>query len=299
VVPILNEVTVTILALALPAVAGILAAGGTTRRALAIGVSTSVILVPWMAETRLVQALLALYSLVSLGRVIDLVRMQTSYAWRRRVVHALSSFDSRKATQAPPKIPRLAVMSLLLYAPLMLLGLYVVLRVAPNMGGKKLQFLLRSAGGLLFFYCLSETLYAAVWGGLSAIGFVFPPLHVSPILSRSVQEFWGERWNRTVNDWLRTNCFMPLARRRRPVLGVAAAFVSSAALHAYMTVVPLGLAMAGWMTAYFLVQPLLIGMERMLGVARWSVPAAHLWTVTVMVLPSPLFVEPMLQILRL
>ena len=297
--PVLHEMTAVMLALTLPVLAGILAAGGTPRRALAIGVSTSAVLVPWMAETRLVQAFLAVYCVVSLGRVIDLIRMRTSYAWPRRVIHAMSSFDSRKATRAPPKLPRLAVMSVLLYAPLMLVGLYVVLRVAPNMGGEKQIFVVRSAGGLVFVYCLTETLYAAVWGGMRAIGLAFPPLHVSPILSRSVQEFWGERWNRTVNDWLRTNCFMPLARRRRPVLGVAAAFVTSAALHAYMTVIPLGLVMTGWMTAYFLVQPLLIGMERLLGVARWPVSAAHLWTVTVMVLPSPLFVEPMLQILSL
>lgn len=294
-VPILSEVTTTLLALALAALAGILAAGGASRRTLAIAVSSSVILMPWMAETRLVRAFLAVYSLVSLGRVIDLVRMRTSYAWPRRVIHALSLFDSRKATPAPPTLPRFAVTSVLLYAPLTLLGLYVVIRVAPTMS-EKLRFIVRSAGGLVFMYCLTETLYAVVWGGMRAIGFAFPPLHVSPILSRSVQEFWGERWNRTVNDWLRTNCFLPLARRRRPVLGVAAAFVSSAALHAYMTIVPLGLEMAGWMTAYFLLQPLLMGIERLLGVARWSAPAAHLWTVIVMVLPSPLFVEPLLQI---
>lgn len=295
---VLNETTATILALAVAALAGILAAGGRWRRGLAIGVSTSAVLVPWMAETRLVQAFLAVFSLVSLGRVVDLVRMRTSYAWPRRVIHALSSFDSRKATVAPPKVPRIAVMSVLLYAPLMLLGLYVIVRIAPGVR-ESLRFLVRSAGGLVFAYCLTETAYATVWGGMRAIGFLFPPLHVSPILSRSVQEFWGERWNRTVNDWLRTNCFMPLARRRKPVLGVIAAFVVSAGLHAYMTFVPLGLVMTGWMTAYFLIQPLLIGIERMLDVGQWSTPAAHLWTVTVMVLPSPLFVEPMLQILSL
>lgn len=37
----------------------------------------------------------------------------------------------------------------------------------------------------------------------------------------------------------------------------------------------------------------------MAGIGRWPLPAAHLWTVTVMVLASPLFVEPMLEILSL
>lgn len=292
------EVTATILGLALVVLAGILAAGGTSRRALAVGVATSVLLVPWMAENRVVQSFLAVVALVSLGRVIDLVRMRVPFAWPRRVVHAVSLFDSRKATRAPAVFPMRSVIAVLLYAPLGLLGFYVVVRVAPNMD-ESLRFLARSAGGLVLVYCLAETVYALVWGGMRTVGFVFPALHVSPILARSVQEFWGERWNRTVNDWLRTNCFLPLARRQKPVLGVAAAFVVSAGFHAYMTVIPLGLVKALWMTAYFLLQALLIGLERLLGIARWRAPAAHLWTVTMMVLPSPLFVEPILEILSL
>jgi hypothetical protein len=298
VVPVLADVATTILAIALVALAGILAAGGTSRRAVAVGVATSVTLVPWMARTPFFQAFLAVFSLVCLGRVIDLIRMRAPYAWPRRVIHALCSFDSRKATRAPSQIPVRTFVTALLYAPVTLIGLYVVVRVAPHVVDANLQLLARWGGGLLFVYCLTETVYGCVWGGMRTLGFVFPPLHISPILARSVQEFWGERWNRTVNDWLRTNCFMPFARRRKPFLGIAAAFVVSAGLHAYMTVIPLGLVKAGWMTAYFLLQAVLIGIERALGVTRWSTPAAHLWTVTMMLLPSPLFVEPLLEILR-
>jgi hypothetical protein len=292
------EVTAIVLSIALVALAGILAAGGTSRRALALGVAASAVLVPWIAQVRLVQAFLAVFSLVSFGRVIDLVQMRTSFRWPRRIIHAVSSFDSRKAVVTKPELALRTIVIALLYAPIMLAGLYVVVRVAPSMHGE-LQFLVRSVGGLVFVYCLTETIYGVTWSAMRALGFAFPPLHITPMLARSVQEFWGERWNRTVNDWLRVNCFMPFARRRKPVLGIAAAFVVSAGLHAYMTVIPLGLVKAGWMIAYFLVQAVLIGIERRLGVARWSAPAAHLWTVTVMVLVSPLFVEPMLEILSL
>ena len=67
-------------------------------------------------------------------------------------------------------------------------------------------------------------------------------------------EFWGERWNRTVGEWLYRFAFRPLARRRRPMLGLAAAFALSALLHAWMFVVALDVR-AGFMAgAFFLVQ---------------------------------------------
>ncbi|MEO6573922.1 MAG: MBOAT family protein [Polyangiaceae bacterium] len=293
------EVTATTLAFALVMLAGVLAAGGTSRRALALGVAASVTLVPWMPlEARWMQAFLAVFSLVSFGRVIDLVRMPISFGWPRRAVHAISAFDSRKAVICAPELPVRSMLTALLYMAPMLLGLFVLLRVVPRIDGSAC-FLVRSSSGLVFVYCLTEAAYAAVWGMARSLGFRFPALHVAPILARSVQEFWGERWNRTVSDWLRINCFMPFARRRKPVLGVMAAFVVSAGLHAYMTVIPLGIVKAGWMLAYFLLQTVLIGLERFFGIARWSAPAAHAWTVTVMVLASPLFVEPMLEILSL
>ena len=76
-----------------------------------------------------------------------------------------------------------------------------------------------------------------------------------------------------------------------------AAFFASAALHAYAVLCGIGTAMALVMLAYFLVQGLLVLLERLLGVQRWSHAAAHAWLLSVMILTSPLFVEPALQTL--
>jgi D-alanyl-lipoteichoic acid acyltransferase DltB (MBOAT superfamily) len=109
-----------------------------------------------------------------------------------------------------------------------------------------------------------------------------------------VQEFWGERWNRTVSLWLAETFFRPLARRRHPVLGGAAAFLASAVLHAYIAWVAVSWAMALVMLAYFLAQAVVIGLERVLGVRSWSAAAGHAWAIAWLVGLSPLFLEPAL-----
>jgi hypothetical protein len=115
-----------------------------------------------------------------------------------------------------------------------------------------------------------------------------------------VQELWGQRWARPVSRWLGEHVFRPLARRRRPGLGALLAFAGSAAFHAYGAWVGLGLVeglpMAACVLAYFLVQAVIIAMERWLGVRRWPPWAGHAWTVGWMVVTAPLFVEPAAQV---
>src|SRR5262249_23617594 len=123
-----------------------------------------------------------------------------------------------------------------------------------------------------------------------------PVLHDDPILSRSVQEFWGERWNRIVSAWLAANCLWPLARRRRPLLGLAAAFAASALLHAYLTWAALALPSAMEMGVFFLIQAVIVLFERRVGVPRWPGAAARAWTVATLLLTSPLFVGPFLEL---
>jgi len=85
-----------------------------------------------------------------------------------------------------------------------------------------------------------------------------------------VQEFWGRRWNLTVSAWLAETFFRPLARRGKPLLGVFVAFFVSAMLHAYICEAAMGLGMAAMMLAYFGVQGAIVGIELLLGVARWG-----------------------------
>ncbi|HEY1956120.1 MAG TPA: MBOAT family protein [Polyangiaceae bacterium] len=137
----------------------------------------------------------------------------------------------------------------------------------------------------------------------AALGFDPGRLHDAPILARSVTEFWGRRWNRTIHVWLDENAFRPAMRaaRRRTrnrslslAAGVLAAFGASAILHGVpmLVVYP---SYAAPMTAFFLLHGLIVVFEARLGVARWPALAAHAWTLGIFALTAPLFVEPLLR----
>ena len=149
----------------------------------------------------------------------------------------------------------------------------------------------------MFAYAAIDAGYAVVRAGYRALGFVTPPLHVWPLASLSVAELWGMRWARPVSHWLRKTCFRPLARRRRPVLGVLLGFVVSGFGHAYPVLVALGPSMAAMMLGYFAVQGLVVVAEPRLGVDKWPRALRRTWTIVLMVATSPLFVEPCLRVL--
>jgi D-alanyl-lipoteichoic acid acyltransferase DltB (MBOAT superfamily) len=123
-----------------------------------------------------------------------------------------------------------------------------------------------------------------------------PVLHDVPIRSRTIAEFWSQRWNRVVSTWLRSTLFMPLARRRQPLLGLCAAFAVSVALHAYVAWAAVGGGPALWASIFFAAQVPLIVVERRIGVAGWPAPAARAWTIAWLCLLSPLFTEPVLRV---
>jgi hypothetical protein len=175
------------------------------------------------------------------------------------------------------------------------LALWLALFVAPTLPAPW-QRLLRCTAGLGFAY-------TGVEGALGLFEFVYrgcglrPPIfHQHPILSLSIGEFWGRRWNRIVGSWLFATFYRPLAVRGRSLLGLSAAFVGSALLHWYFTWAAIGFA-AGWhMALFFLVQLPLVWLERRLQQSRWPAPGRRLWTLAWLALTSPLFVEPMLDI---
>jgi hypothetical protein len=80
------------------------------------------------------------------------------------------------------------------------------------------------------------------------------------------------------------------------MLGLMLGFVVSAIGHAFPVLVALGASMAAWMLAFFLAQAVFVLLETRLRVARWPRAARRLWTVTLMVASSPLFVEPALRV---
>jgi hypothetical protein len=133
----------------------------------------------------------------------------------------------------------------------------------------------------------------------TALGITVPPLMQSPWRSASVGEFWAKRWNIFASEKVfRPFCFGPLARRGIGLV-LFAAFALSAVGHMLLAFITLG----WWRIsivcgAFFLVQPVLIIIERQLGVRHWRLAAGRTWTLAALAVTSPLFVEPMLQVIE-
>jgi hypothetical protein len=257
--------------------------GSGARRAAGLAVALASMVCPWLVpvEHSLVRAVYGLAAMAGCARVADLCRGKWSI--RSRVHHVASPVDSR-----------------------------TLVRAAQRVDGAQLAagicWLVLALAAWAFVYTQAKAPTATYWAGYAqahvaycAAGLAPPPLHVAPILSRSVQELWGQRWARPVSRWLGDFVFRPLARRRRPVLGALLAFGASAAFHAYGAWVGLGLVdglpMAACVLAYFLVQAVIIAMERWLNVRDWRPWAGHAWTLGWMVVTAPLFVEPAAEVI--
>ncbi|MEM1023737.1 MAG: membrane bound O-acyl transferase family-domain-containing protein [Myxococcota bacterium] len=129
------------------------------------------------------------------------------------------------------------------------------------------------------------------------VGVEVPPIQRRPWLAASVREFWSQRWNRTVHNWLNRYMFRPLAKRGHPVLGVVWAFTISAAVHFYVAWVPAGPVMGLIMASFFMAQIPLVLVERTL--APSSRRMRRLFAIGALLGSSPLFILPLNAILTL
>lgn len=93
------------------------------------------------------------------------------------------------------------------------------------------------------------------------------PLMNWPVLSRSLSDFWGRRWNTAFRDLTHRYLFAPLAGRIGPWWAVAVGFLFSGAVHDAVISVPAG-GGYGWPTLYFLVQGGGLLLERRVGASR-------------------------------
>ncbi len=153
------------------------------------------------------------------------------------------------------------------------------------------------AGGIMIlaFAAMSTTFHSLL---TAAIGLVSPGLFQAPHLSKSLSEFWTKRWNPGASVIFRKACFEPVARYSTAT-AMFLTFLSSAVGHALLVFLGLG----RWKIsltcgAFFFVQPLFIAIERKLGVRRWRPAAGWAWTMAVLAITSPLFVESALQIIE-
>jgi len=75
-----------------------------------------------------------------------------------------------------------------------------------------------------------------------------------PILAHSVLDFWS-RYNVWIHRWLKRHIFEPIARRRRPALGILAVFAFSGLVHDYFFL-PFAPDLFGWQLTFFVLHGL-------------------------------------------
>jgi Membrane bound O-acyl transferase family len=276
--------------------AGVVAAPSRGRAAVAIALAAAAAVTPWLLPPSWVflRTVYGIAGFICVGGVVDIVRRRRTWSTPERVLRVIFLLDlqSGKPTRRHLDI-RLMIVTMI-YQAIGLSGLWAVVVLAPRAQGLA-HWALRWGGGMLFCYVSPEIARAAVIFSGRAIGLEPPELHRVPILSATISEFWGTRWNRPVGAWLRFHGYDPLAARGLPTLGVLAAFTMSAALHAWFTWIAVGGLLALVMLAFFLLQGIFVVAERILGIVRRPRAWGRAWTVGIMALSSPLFVEPMLQ----
>lgn len=227
--------------------------------------------------------------LVQLG--FDPVARSASF----RVWHASMPFDARQSRRVAPGLDPSTGLALVGHTAALGLGLWVI-AWAGTLDGLAAPAV-RFVAGMVGVYCGTAAAAALYEVGHRLVGVEIPPLMRAPILSRSIAEFWGRRWNRPVHELLRAAFFAPLARRGWVRAGFFAAFLGSAVLHLWIVVFALGPKPATIMAAFFVVQGLLALVEDRLRVRRWRPAAAHAWTLGTFTLSAPLFIEPFLRAL--
>jgi hypothetical protein len=262
-----------------------------------VGALVSPLLIPptWVAG----RVVLAAFGVLALGRSRDLVRRSTALSFWGRVWLLTALFDVREAVRRPPRFNLREAGWLLVHLVgfgLAWLSVFEYANASAG-GGRPDAWALRWGVGVVVLYSLVESLQSISLIAYAALGIELGRVNDYPIVSTTLAEFWGRRWNRVVSGWLNDNLFFPLARRRRVALGICAAFAGSTLLHFWFAWVPLGLVGGAMMAGFFVVQAVGILLERRLGVARWPSGLRRAWTFAWLLLPSPLFIEPALQML--
>lgn len=194
-----NETTLLVLATGFLVVAAALAHGPRWQRRSALLCAVGATALPWWAisNVSLFSGALALWMTWCLGRVIDLTSDWRQRPFGRRLWHVFALVDTRQTSWASPTLDVWALGKTLGCALVATLGLRIVTEVAVQPEGPW-YWVLRWVGGALFCYCLADVVEGGVRALYRAVGVVVPRQHVVPIASRSVQEFWGNRWNRVV-----------------------------------------------------------------------------------------------------
>ena len=165
------------------------------------------------------------------------------------------------------------------------------------------------AFGLLLIYgvaplTIDDSPLLAGWLGMAGVVFVLhfglfhllsicwrragvdaPPLMHAPVLSASLSEFWGRRWNVAFRDLAHAYVFRPLVGRWGATAATLAVFLVSGVVHDLVISAPAG-AGYGLPTMYFLLQAVGLITERsrpgrLVGLGRGPLGRVYCYLVTV------------------
>ena len=201
----------------------------------------------------------------------------------------LLSLRSYLKHESSPISKRLLLFRLILSV----LFLYLMVKMGHILSGPLEWFELIIISPIIYF--LTESL--GLFGQLLFSPFTpTPSIHRHPLLSRSLGDFWGRRWNSWVQDWLRD-----ISHQHRNFLKrkIFISFLFSGMFHEAMVNIPYFLfyneSYFGNMTLYFMIQGLGLWLEKkFLTSVSVQFKRVYLW---IFILgPSPLFLgKPLLS----
>lgn len=264
------------------------------RRLLSVACLASALFLPFlMPAAPLPRALLATLSLLALVKVLRIARDPGHWPASLRTWHALAPFDVDRTTRVAPALDRRLLAWAALHAAIAIAAL-VALHLLPRALPLWMQGL-RLLLGVAMVYAGMEAITESLRLGHRLAGIDVPALQDRPLASLSIREFWNTRWNRPVSGWLDDYVFKPIAARRGATVGLLAAFAASGVLHAWVF-----LAAAGWIAAisagmFFAFQAIFILVESFVGIRQASTGRRRLWTLGLLGMSSPLFVDPVLR----
>ena len=233
-------------------------------------------------------------------RAVDVARAPGTFRSLPRAAVLLVVIDPRRARRVPRQLQAARLVASAVLGAIsvgLLVAAHALLDGRAPFGSSR-QYARAWVGGLAVL-AGAESSEALLSAGAAAAGWNVPSLHRSPARSRTLSEFWGQRWNRLVGSWLRAHAFEPLARAGLPRTGIVAAFAASALLHAYPTALAVGLGPAASIGAFFVAHGALIVVEARVGVRGWPRAARHAFVAAAFAATLPLFVEPFLRSLSL
>jgi hypothetical protein len=268
-------------------------------RAVAVAASMCALAIPFFLDAPpLFRAAQAAVFGTLFCRVVEIARAPWRYARRERVARMLLVHETRLMKPAPRSLPLGALGVGTVFLACGILVFDASAKLAPPTLPYALAGWPRWLAAGVASYLLVEGISRILIAAVRPFGWDHEAVQRWPVLSRTLAEFWGLRWNRVIGRLLRKNCFEPLARRGAPMLGVLLAFAVSALLHFYLVLPAAGFVPALWMGSFFALHGILCLVEVRLAVRRWPAVAGHAFVVAVFVVTIPLFAEPLLRCFR-